>query len=149
MECAWERHTIHEARGCGILLKRSWKGSYPASRRSANSNSLDTMSESEHSAGALDSMAGEGPSEPSGAGPQSPVEGYEIVGENAPAPWPLPGQSSPHITNATPTTTGASRKQPSSGSTQKKLFNYPETPGTGACVDPLWPNSTSGLCVSV
>lgn len=97
-------------------------------------------------AGALDSMTGDGPSAPSGDGPQSPVDFDATDASNSsisthgagadqlpheasvtsrqarPAPWPL---------HAAGSGTPMSRQRQNDGSTHK-IFDYPETPGTGA-----------------
>ena len=81
-----------------------------------------------HDVGALDSMEEKEPSAPSGAGPQSPSGEHSIdaLAMQDPAPWPLP---------VSPRKDSENQKPPSSA-TQKKLFNFPETPGTGACFVP-------------
>jgi hypothetical protein len=95
------------------------------------------------SAGALDSMDGDGPSAPSGHGPQSPVdyatdasvsslcthgllpEEFVPAPEARPAPWPLRA-ASPRPAES------RSHKLANDGATNEILFNYPETPGRGA-----------------
>jgi hypothetical protein len=101
-------------------------------------NMHSPASDAEIATGALDSMDGTGPSAPSGAGPGQEHDGTDASVSSMPQdqlpaepmPWPLPsGNMSPHTTD----TAALLSRKPPRGSTQKKLFTYPDTPGTGIC----------------
>ena len=109
----------------------------------AGQNGMDSPPGVPESAGALDSMDGDGPSAPSGHGPQSPVDyatdasvsslsthglppaEFVPAPEARPAPWPQ-SVASPRPVES------RSHKPANDGATNKILFNYPETPGRGA-----------------
>jgi len=96
--------------------------------------------------GGLESMDGDGPSAPSGAGPLSPRDDENDVtdasvasmpqdhlpAENVlvPRPWPQADIRTEVVT--TNRADATSHRKSTSGLPHTKLFKYPETPGTGS-----------------